>query len=109
GARVVTDNGARRVRPTPAPLATQRVAPTLPWEVVIVANASTDDTAAVARAAWPEPPPGPLRVVTEPRLGIGHARLRALETATYDVVGFVDDDNWLAPGWVQLAWGTMQA
>ena len=106
---VCTHNGARRLRPTLAHLAAQRVAPTLPWEVVLVDNASTDDSAAVARASWPEPAPAPLRVVTEPRLGIGHARLRAVETATYDVVGFVDDDNWLAPDWVQIAWETMQA
>src|SRR4051812_3689045 len=36
-------------------------------------------------------------------------RARGLDEASYDVVGFVDDDNWLASDWVQRAWEGMDA
>lgn len=106
---VCTHNGATRLPAALAHLAAQEVAAALRWEVLVVDNASTDDTAAAARAAWPVAPPAPLRVIPEPRVGLGHARLRGLDAASYEVVGFVDDDNWLAPDWVQRAWEVMDA
>ena len=106
---VCTHNGAARLPAALERLAAQRAAPGLRWEVLVVDNASTDDTAAVARAAWPAEAPAPLRVIAEPRAGVGHARVRGLEEAAYDVAGFVDDDNWLAPDWVQCAWEVMRA
>lgn len=70
-------------------------------------NASSDGTAELARRQWPNGPPAPLHVFAEPSLGLVHARLRALERAAYRFVGFVDDDNWLEPEWVDTAWATM--
>jgi GT2 family glycosyltransferase len=106
---VCTHNGARRLPPTLAHLAAQRTPPGLGWEVVVVDNASSDDTAAVARAAWQAGAPAPLRVIAEPRVGVGHARARGIEDAAYEVAGFVDDDNWLAPDWVAHACEVMTA
>lgn len=106
---VCTHNGASRLPTALAHLAAQQVPPTVRWEVLVVDNASIDDTAAAARAAWPAAAPAPLRVLAEPRVGVGHARVRGLEEAAYDVAGFVDDDNWLAPDWVQRASEVMRA
>jgi hypothetical protein len=79
-------------------------APTIvPWEVLLVDNASTDDTAKVALSCWGEGPV-PLRVVPEPRRGRQSATERGLKEARYEFVGFVDDDNWVAPDWVQVAY-----
>lgn len=36
----------------------------------------------------------------EPRLGIGRARITGLRKARYEIVSFVDDDNWVANDWV---------
>jgi glycosyltransferase involved in cell wall biosynthesis len=93
-------NAAIRLPATLACLACQEVSATLPWEVVIVDNASTDGTAAVAIRNWPEHGPAPLRVVSEPKLGLIHARYRGLQAAKYEYVSFVDDDNWVDPDWV---------
>ncbi len=100
---VCCHNGARRLPDALARLAAQRAPAGLVWEVLLVDNASTDDTAAAARRCWPADAPAPLRVVREPRLGLSHARRRAFEEARYEVVSFVDDDNWVAPNWVEVA------
>jgi glycosyltransferase involved in cell wall biosynthesis len=106
---ICTRDGATRLPAALAHLAAQRTSAGLAWEVLVVDNASTDDTAAVARAAWPAGAPAPLRIVAEPRPGLGHARVRGFEETAGDVVGFVDDDNWLAPDWVEVAAAVMRA
>jgi len=72
-----------------------------PWEVIVIDNASTDGTAKLAETLWPENPPAPLTIVSEPRLGLSFARQRGFDEARYSVVSFVDDDNWVAPDWVE--------
>jgi glycosyltransferase involved in cell wall biosynthesis len=79
----------------------------VPWEVVIVDNASTDQTSSVARRLWPQGTPVPLRVVQEPQLGLAYARIRGIMEARYEFLTFVDDDNWLEPGWVQTTYEVM--
>jgi glycosyltransferase involved in cell wall biosynthesis len=99
---VCCHNSAGRLPETLAHLARQR-ATGIPWEVIVVDNASTDGTAEVARRLWPELPPAPLRIVRESRLGLSYARQRGLAEARYELVSFVDDDNWVCSGWVQTA------
>jgi glycosyltransferase involved in cell wall biosynthesis len=84
-------------------LAMQVVRPDVAWEVIVVDNASTDGTGAVARRCWPSGHAVDLIVVEEPRLGLAHARARGIAQARHEVLAFVDDDNWLERGWVQAA------
>ena len=93
-------NSAQRLPETLRHLAAQQVPPSLPWEILVINNASVDDTAAVAVTNWPEPAPAPLRVIDEPQAGLGYARIRAIGEARYEVISFLDDDNWAAPDWV---------
>src|SRR5690348_8092021 len=67
---ICTYNGAERLPQTLAHLAAQEDTGTIAWEVLVVDNASTDDTAEVARRCWPADAPAPLRVVGEPRMGL---------------------------------------
>lgn len=69
------------------------------WEVLVIDNASTDDTADAARAAA-EQFPVPLRVVTESTAGVSYARNRALAEARGQVLIYADDDVTCHPGWV---------
>jgi glycosyltransferase involved in cell wall biosynthesis len=64
-------------------------------DVIVVDNASTDDTAAIARRY-----PGVI-VVSESRKGITHARQAGLRASRGDLVANVDADTMLAPGWLE--------
>jgi len=85
---------------TLAHLAMQESRTDTPWEVIVVDNASTDDTARIAQESWPKGIAGSLHVVREAQLGVSYARERGLAEARYEFVSFVDDDNWVFPGWV---------
>jgi len=106
---VATWNGARRLPGTLAALLLQRTPPGLRWEVIVVDNASSDDSAAVARAAWPQDAPAPLRVVVEGRPGLRHANERGLAEARHDLIGLVNDDNGPQPGWLAGVVAFMEA
>ena len=45
----------------------------------------------------------------EPQLGTRYARERGLQEATYSLVGFVDDDNWIKRDWVATAYEIMSS
>jgi glycosyltransferase involved in cell wall biosynthesis len=75
------------------------------WEVIVVDNNSTDDTAEVVRAYqdnWSDR--YPLKYYFEPRQGAAFARRRAFEEASGKLVGFLDDDNIPAPEWMTAAY-----
>jgi len=97
-------NSASRLPRTLAHLRDQKVSGAVPWEVIVVDNASTDDTAAVARSCWRNAA-APLRVIHEPRPGQKFARERGVAEARYEFISFADDDNWLADDWVDVAAG----
>lgn len=72
----------------------------VPFEVLVVDNDSSDHTAELVANMQPEHPC--LRYVHEPRLGVGSARYRAMREAWGEVVIFVDDDATLMPGYLAL-------
>ena len=74
-----------------------------PWEVVVINNASTDRTAQKAEEAWTPIEDVPFRIVEEPRVGLGHARLRGVQEARFEWISFIDDDNWISSDWTEVA------
>lgn len=100
---VCCHNSAERLPQTLAHLAAQVVPEELRWEVIVVDNASTDATAEVATASWPAGASAPLRIVAEPQPGLSYARDLGFAEARYEIVSFVDDDNWVCPEWVCVA------
>lgn len=96
-------NSARLLPDTLRHLSAQQVAPGRSVEVIVVDNASTDTTAAVAHERWPSECGINLRVVMEPELGLSNARRRGFAEAQYETVCFVDDDNRLDSNWVEIA------
>jgi glucosyl-dolichyl phosphate glucuronosyltransferase len=77
---------------------TLRVPYGVDWELVVVNNASTDDTDAVIDAFRDRLP---IRRLYEPRQGLGSARNCAVGGATGDYVLWTDDDALVAPDWVE--------
>lgn len=96
-------NSAGRLGPTLAHLAQMRAVANMAVDIVLVDNASRDDTAAVATQLWQElGAPWPLEVVEEARPGLSFARQRGVQAARQPLISFVDDDNWVAPDWLAV-------
>ncbi len=70
-------------------------------EIVIVNNASTDNTAEVARRFGEEHPKANLRIVNETKKGLHHARETGWRSATGDVIVTTDADIRFLPKWLQ--------
>ncbi len=101
---VPTYNGAERLPLVLERLRSQVQTESVTWEVIIVDNNSTDQTAAVVRqfqADWPDHTP--LKYCLETRQGSAYARQRAIKEAQGEFVGFLDDDNLPAANWVAEA------
>jgi glycosyltransferase involved in cell wall biosynthesis len=69
------------------------------WDVLVVENASDDDTRDVV-AAFARDFPVPLAVTSEPQRGLSHARNCALRVARGRAVVYLDDDATCRAGWV---------
>ena len=97
-------NSAQKLQQTLEHLANQRISDNIKLEVVVVDNASTDNTGEVAKLIWEQlDSPIPLRVVSEKKAGLVYARICGVKTAKHDLLIFCDDDNWLREDYVQNA------
>ncbi|NER50530.1 MAG: glycosyltransferase family 2 protein [Symploca sp. SIO1A3] len=75
------------------------------WEVIVVDNNSTDNTAQVVKyyqANWRAD--CSLRYFFEAEQGAAYARQKAVEQARGKFIGFLDDDNLPTPDWVASAY-----
>jgi glycosyltransferase involved in cell wall biosynthesis len=100
---ICTRNQARLLERTLDAIAQQRVPPELGWEVVVVENQCSDDTVQVVHRWQREPRIPTLRLLSEPRLGAGHARKTGMKHSTGELIAFVDDDCLLADDWIAQA------
>jgi glycosyltransferase involved in cell wall biosynthesis len=83
---------------TLAALAAQTIPPS-GYELILVDNASRDPVAGRFDLTWHPS----LRVVTEPAAGLTNARLRGIAEASTELIVWVDDDNLLAPDYLERA------
>lgn len=74
-------------------------------ELLLVDNASTDDSVEIASSVWRDlEAPFPLKIVFEERQGLAFARVAGVLASTYSLGIFCDDDNWLPENYaIQVA------
>jgi len=73
--------------------------PQISWEVLVVDNNSTDDTAEMTRK-FAETASFELKYVLEKRQGLSHARNAAVGCARGEIISFLDDDVIVTKTWL---------
>src|SRR3954468_24386738 len=71
------------------------------YEILVVDNASTDDTAAVVREVIAAVPGRDIRYLHEPRRGVSYARNMGITHASAPIIAFLDDDGIPGARWVR--------
>ncbi len=103
-------NSEKRLPETLLAISKQEVSPDLRWEIILVDNASTDNTAILANSIWNElNNPVELRIVKESKPGLGNARNKGISEALFSILLFCDDDNWLSPNYLQDTYDIFEA
>jgi glycosyltransferase involved in cell wall biosynthesis len=103
---ISTYNRARSLSETLVALA--QIQTTRSWEVLVVDNRSTDDTAAVA-TAMAAGYPVELRYLYEPTSGKYHAMNTAVRAARGEIIAATDDDAVVDPQWLERADDALQS
>ena len=92
-------NGASRLSKTLEHLALQKVSADILWEIILIDNASTDNTSQIAEEEWHKySSKTNLRILQEPNAGKNNALDTGINNAIYDLILICDDDNWLNEG-----------
>jgi glycosyltransferase involved in cell wall biosynthesis len=102
---IPTYNGDSRLPGILERLEHQQHTEEISWEIIIVDNNSTDNTANLIKdyqTKWHHH--FPLRYYLEAKQGAAYARQRAVEEAKGKFIGFLDDDNYPALDWVAAAY-----
>ncbi|MEQ9234896.1 hormogonium polysaccharide biosynthesis glycosyltransferase HpsE [Coleofasciculus sp. E2-BRE-01] len=102
---IPTYNGASRLPKLFEKLRQQIGLDQISWEIIVVDNNSTDNTAQVVheyQGNWLVDVP--LTYILEPQQGAAFARLRAVQAAQGELIGFLDDDNLPNPDWIAQAY-----
>src|SRR5260221_13500352 len=74
----------------------------LPDEVIVVNNASTDNTAQVVQRFIDQHPGGHISLIHEPQKGLYHARDKGWRTAHSDVIASTDADTTFPDDWLEI-------
>jgi glycosyltransferase involved in cell wall biosynthesis len=87
-------------------LAFQKVSPEIKWEIIVVDNASTDNTGQVASLNWSKYGLAEVgfKVVKELKAGLSYARHKGINEAAFEYLIFCDDDNWLSENYIETAY-----
>lgn len=97
---ICTYNRCRYLPEALATIAQQTLEPHR-FELIVVDNHSTDDTAQIAKTFIANHPQLHARYCFEANKGLSYARNRGVQEAQSPIVNYVDDDALLSPGYLQ--------
>lgn len=80
----------------------------IPWEILLIDNASTDGTADYVKELYPDDQKGKIRIIHENQQGLSFARLAAIREAHLGIISFIDDDNWIPSSWIRNVEGLFE-
>lgn len=103
-------NSATRLHATLKHIAMQEVPVDIKWEVIIVNNASHDNTKEVANMEWNKYNSIiPFKIVDQPIAGLTAARSKGVAVSNFEYLLFCDDDNWLSADYIKTSFQTMES
>jgi glycosyltransferase involved in cell wall biosynthesis len=101
-------NGASRILETLRFLVSQKINDKLQWEIIVIDNASTDDTHNIVREFIKHTSSSiNFRLIREDLPGLINARKKGIENAKYDILIFCDDDNHFECDYIEQAFNLM--
>ncbi|MGM3309366.1 hormogonium polysaccharide biosynthesis glycosyltransferase HpsE [Anabaena sp. WFMT] len=106
---IPTYNGEKRLSELLDRLRSQINTENISWEIVVIDNNSTDNTAKLVHTYqknWQCP--YPLKYCFEAKQGAAYARKKAVVEAKSELIGFLDDDNYPNADWVAKAYSFAQ-
>jgi len=94
-------NSASRLADTLTYIANQEATDSFRWEVIVVNNNSTDNTAEIAEREWHRlSKHETLTIVNEKQAGLSFAREKGIAESRFEYIILCDDDNWLSPNYL---------
>jgi glycosyltransferase involved in cell wall biosynthesis len=103
-------NSSKRLPRTLEYIANQQINESILIEVLIVDNASTDNTTQLAQIEWDKQQCNfNFKIFEEKQPGLTNARICGVRNAQYEYLVFCDDDNWLSENYIQTAYEIMES
>jgi len=99
-------NSEHRIKRVLGCLSAQQNCDDIEWEVIMVDNASKDNTAKVAKELWKRNEI-PFKVISEPNPGLSNARRTGINNSKFSFISFIDDDNWVCENWIETTYEIM--
>lgn len=107
---ICTYNGVSKLEPTLQSIFSLQIEESINWELVIIDNASTDNTAQFCEKMIQDYGfIAQSRVILESKVGCNHARRRGIDEAKYKWLLFCDDDNHVFPDYITNAWSILKS
>ena len=105
---ICTRNRAAKLKQTLESILDLEIPPHGNYELVVVDNGSSDGTQQLCADMMPKFN-GRMRVVSEPKPGLGQARIRAAAQASGDILAFTDDDIVPHKTWLSVIYSEFSA
>lgn len=107
---ICTYNGVSRLEPTLKSIFALEIDNNIPWELLIIDNASSDNTFQFCEKLIEQNNfSNTTRILREPLAGCNYARHKGFNEASYKWLLFCDDDNILFPDYIKNAWPILLA
>ena len=104
-----TYNGSKKIEPTLLSIFNQKEIDVEKFELLIIDNASTDNTAIICESIIKKNNfLGNYKIIAEPKAGAVNARLRAVKEASFKWLLLCDDDNELDENYLQIGLSVLE-